>query len=447
MCEPGSVGLVSFHVLSLPSRPFNFILMNFRRHLLSLVSVLAASTAIARDPNMPCLLKAGDVVAIVGDSITEQKLYSKFIETYLLACSEQNDLTCYQLGWGGETAIAFLGRMDNDLMTLKPTVVTLCYGMNDGHYTTYDENIGNGYRDPLAKIVAKLKDANVRVVVGSPGVVDADTFKRIAPAIYNDNLARLGEIGHKIAEANGMRFATVHDTMLNAMVAAKAALGGGYPVAGGDGVHPGENGHLLMAQAFLNGLGCDGQIGKIEVDLANKAKASAGHEVISSDGGKVKLKSTRYPFCFHGGEKDANGTVSILPYTKFNEELNRFTLVVTGLNGAKAEVQWGKTKKTFTTEQLAAGVNLAAEFLDNPFAPAFDKIMTAVANKQSYETFLIKNTLNPLRRLPAQVPGDQEIAGAVDTIAAKLNAKEAELQKIVHEAKAPVLHEIVIKRL
>ena len=413
----------------------------FRSSLIAVTSLLALHTSRAEGP---CLIKSGDTVAIVGDSITEQKLYSKFIETYLLGCSDVGDVNCVQLGWGGETAGGFLLRMDNDLLTLKPNVVTLCYGMNDGRYVPFEPGIGKAYGDPLTTVVTKLKTAGARVVVGSPGVVDANTFKRIEPAVYNDNLGHLRDIAHKIADDNGMRFANVHDTMLASMTAAKAALGAGYPVAGGDGVHPGDNGHLLMAQAFLNGLGCDGQVAKIEVNLSGQTTVSAGHEVVSSSNGHIKLKSSRYPFCFHGGEKDASGTVSILPFTKFNDELNRFTLVVTGLSGAKADVQWGKNKKSFTKEQLAAGVNLAAEFIDNPFVPAFDKLMAAVAGKQGYETLMIKNTLNPLRRLPSQVPGDKDIEGAVNTIATKMLAKETEFQKTVHAAKVPVEHEIVI---
>lgn len=202
-----------------------------------------------------------------------------------------------------------------------------------------------------------------------------------------------------------------------------------------------------MAQAFLNGLGCKGDIAKIEVNLSGAAKASAGHQVVSAANGQVKLKSTRYPFCFHGSERDPSGTVSILPYTKFNDELNRFILVVTGLKSDKAEVQWGKDKKTFTRQQLEAGVNLASEFINNPFNAAFDKLSNAVANKQNFETLMIKNTLNPLRRLPSQIPGDKEIEGAVTTIASRLGAKEAELQKLVHATKVPVEHELVIKGL
>ncbi len=419
--------------------------MNTRPRLLALAGLLALSSLPAHAAAPACLLKPGDVVAIVGDSITEQKLYSKFIETYLLACSEVSDVTCYQLGWGGETAFGFLQRMDSDLMPLKPTLVTLCYGMNDGHYVAYDENIGKGYREPLSKVVGKLKAAKVRVVVGSPGAVDLNTFGRVGPTIYNDNLNHLGGIAKQIAESNGMRFTNVHETMVLAMKPAKDALGKNYAVCGPDGVHPGENGHLLMAEAFLNGIGCTGDIAKIEFDLAgSKATASAGHEVLSASGGHLKLKSTRYPFCFHGGPKDAGGTVSILPYTPFNKDLNRFTLVVKGIKTDKANVQWGKTTKTFTKKQLEDGINLAAEFIDNPFVPAFDKLLAAVGNQQNFETLMIKSTLNPLSRLPAQMKGDTELDGAIKTIDTRLKAKEAELQKAAHAAKVPVEHEVIV---
>jgi hypothetical protein len=40
-------------------------------------------------------------VAIVGDSITEQKLYSKYVECWLLACSGVPDVRVMQFGWGG----------------------------------------------------------------------------------------------------------------------------------------------------------------------------------------------------------------------------------------------------------------------------------------------------------------------------------------------------------
>ena len=71
------------------------------------------------------VLRKGDRVAIVGDSITEQKQYSRFMETYLLACVPELDLTMYQFGWSGERAPGFANRMENDFVPWNATVVNL----------------------------------------------------------------------------------------------------------------------------------------------------------------------------------------------------------------------------------------------------------------------------------------------------------------------------------
>src|SRR6185436_7649799 len=79
-------------------------------------------------------LRDGDLVAICGDSITEQKLYSVYIEDYLLMCQATPNLEAAQFGWSGEVSWGFLARMNNDVGPFKPTVATTCYGMNDGGY-------------------------------------------------------------------------------------------------------------------------------------------------------------------------------------------------------------------------------------------------------------------------------------------------------------------------
>ncbi len=49
------------------------------------------------------LLKKGDRLAICGDSITQQKMYSRIIETYLTVCTPELDITARQYGWSGRT--------------------------------------------------------------------------------------------------------------------------------------------------------------------------------------------------------------------------------------------------------------------------------------------------------------------------------------------------------
>ena len=108
------------------------------------------------------LLQPGDQLAIIGDSITEQKMYSRLIETYLTVCVPALKVTTRQYGWSGETAEGFLHRMTNDCLRFNPTVATLCYGMNDHKYRAYDEANGQWYSNNYAAVVSSLKNAGAR---------------------------------------------------------------------------------------------------------------------------------------------------------------------------------------------------------------------------------------------------------------------------------------------
>src|SRR3981189_1596742 len=122
-------------------------------------------------------LRANDIVAICGDSITEHRLYSAFVETYLLACQPVKNVHTHQFGLSGETSWEFVLRIDSDVLRFHPTVATTCYGMNDGGYGPVDLQRQASYRHATTQIVQKLKNAGVRViVVGSPGAVDSDSF-------------------------------------------------------------------------------------------------------------------------------------------------------------------------------------------------------------------------------------------------------------------------------
>src|SRR5215475_5584032 len=59
------------------------------------------------------LLQRGDRLAICGDSITEQKMYSRIMEDYLTMCVPELKITVRQYGWSGERAPGFLARMTN----------------------------------------------------------------------------------------------------------------------------------------------------------------------------------------------------------------------------------------------------------------------------------------------------------------------------------------------
>jgi lysophospholipase L1-like esterase len=393
------------------------------------------------------ILKKGDRVAIVGDSITAQKQYSKFMELYLLACVPDLELTMYQFGWSGERAPGFANRMENDFVGWQATVVTTCFGMNDGSYRPYTDAIGKAYENGTRRIQKRCKAMGARMIVGGPGPVDTTAWRANEPnadEYYNKNLGRLSEIAAGIAKENGFVYGNLHSQMMKIMADAKAGLGKEYPVCGRDGVHPGPNGHLVMAYAYLKAMGLDGNIGTITMDLNGRATATDGHQVVSSDGATVTIRSTRYPFCFTGKKNDPNGTVSILPYVPFNEELNRYRLVVENLSTATADVTWGKSTKMFTRTELETGINLADEFMNNPFSASFAALDRVVATKQIRETNTIKRTITNFRALLNDFPEDEELANALNVIRTKLFEQNALDAAKARAAVKPVTHTIKI---
>jgi hypothetical protein len=346
------------------------------------------------------LLQKGDRLAICGDSITEQKMYSRVMETYLTVCVPELGVTVRQYGWGGEKADGFWRRMTNDVLGFKPTIATTCYGMNDHAYRPYQNWIGWTYRSNQLGVVESFKDNGVRVVLGSPGCVGKRPWWGDTNATtdrLNQNLCTLRNIDIEIAEQQGTAFADVFWPMLVAGWEAQQKYGTNYAIAGGDGVHPGWAGSFVMAHAFLRAMGLDGEIGTYTVDLSSgNASASPGHEVVSAKKGEVQIKSTRYPFCATGDVKSDASIRSAMTLIPFNHELNRLTLKVNNASAQNYKVTWGSADKSYSAAQLAEGVNLAADFAVNPFSKAFDKVDAAVTAKQNYETHQIKDIFNAL---------------------------------------------------
>ncbi|WPJ96731.1 SGNH/GDSL hydrolase family protein [Coraliomargarita algicola] len=418
-------------------------LMNVSRVLLALVgSGLTVAAATRSEP----IFRPGDVWAICGDSITQQGVYSVFLESYLLACQPEPAVRAVQCGWGGMTAGRYAKLMEAGAQSFEPAIVTTCFGMNDGRYDYLNDEVAATYRQSLVEIVRRFKQSGVRrVVLGGPGVVDTFTFRNPKTAIsaeeYNQTLGQLSELAAEVAMEEGADFADVHTIMLDVMARAKQALGESYPVAGPtDGVHAGPNGHLIMAYAFLKALGCEGAIGTLELDLqSGRGSSTAGHRILSASSEGLEIESTRYPFCFVRGLGDRPDSVtSILPFLPFNQDLNRYVLKVSGLSAPSARVTWGSESKLFSSDQLEHGINLAAEFLENPFSAAFRKLDAAVSEKQRFEVFYLKqfvgqNQNELMQSQPETAPGLERAGRAlreVDDLLA--SSVRGQIMPVVH---------------
>lgn len=384
------------------------------------------------------VLRAGDRLAICGDSITEQKMYSRLMETYLTVCEPGLGVTVRQYGWSGETAAGFLRRLTNDVLRFQPTVATTCYGMNDHRYRPYTEEIGRAYWESSQGIVRAFKAQGVRVIQGSPGTVGKmPSWVQTAQGTVNDlnlSLLELRNSGVRLAAEEGVGFADVFLPMLVGGHRAQREHGTEFMIAGKDGVHPGWAGQAVMAFAFLQALGLEGDLGTITLDARRgQAEATGGHEVLSSTATTVALQSRRYPFCATG-ESNQDGSVRAgFALVGFDAALNRLTLRVRGA-AARTRVTWGTESRSYAGEDLERGINLAADFTVNPFGEAFRRVDEAVGRKQAYETRQVKELFH----------GPEGRADMEATVALTEKVR-GPLVEAVRRAFQPVRHELRVE--
>jgi lysophospholipase L1-like esterase len=407
------------------------------------------------------ILKKGDRLAICGDSITEQKMYSRLVEDYLTMCVPQLQITVRQYGWSGEKVPGFLARMTNDCLRFQPTVATTAYGMNDFEYRPYEDRIGQAYETNSLKMVESLKAHGVRVILGAPSDVSKMPFwVKSASGTVDDldlSLCQLRNIDIQLAKKEKVGFADVFWPMLVANFEGRQRYGTNYAIPGNDGVHPHWAGHTLMAYAYLKAMGLDGNIGTFIVDLKrNKIKVSKGHQVVSAKPGEYEIESSRYPFCPCAPEGLAaasypvcgqdnldsdNSIQSGMTWVPFNQELNRLMLIVKNGSASQYQITWGDESKSFSAEQLAKGINLAAEFPANPFSAAFAKVDAAIAAKQTFET---KEMKDMFRDTGIAHPNMAQIAAHTDQIVGETEKGHDSLIAAVKAAFVPVTYEIKI---
>lgn len=422
-------------------------------------SVFAKFQPIKAPEYSKLILKKGDRLAICGDSITEQRMYSRIIEDYLTMCAPELKISVRQYGWSGEKAWQFLSRMTNDCLRFQPTIATTCYGMNDFEYRPYDDSVGRAYYTNSLDVVDAFKAHDVRVILGSPGCVSKVPWWQKSSYTLEDlnlSLCEFRNIDIGIAKAERARFADVFWPMLTGDFTGKQQYGTNYAIPGRDGVHPYWAGHLIMAYAYLNAMGLNGDIGTFTVDMKrNHIKVSNGHKVISVEPGAFTIESSRYPFCACEplglaaasypicGQDSVSTNDSIrsgMTLVPFNERLNRLMLFVKNPTAPSYRVSWGDVSKTFTSEQLAAGVNLAVEFPENPFNAAFAKVDSAIADKQAFETKEIKDMFHGNGN-----PSGAALVAQSDGLVGKAEEERDGLVAAVRAAFVPVRYVIKIE--
>src|SRR5437764_2249376 len=166
-------------------------------------------------------LKSGDRVVFYGDSITDQRLYTTFVETYAVTRFPRLNLSFVHSGWGGDRVTGGGGgpidvRLERDVEAYKPTVVTIMLGMNDASYREFRDPIFKTYADGYRHIVEKLRAdlPGVRLTLIKPSPYDDVTRKPTFEGGYNAVLIRYGDFVRSLAQYSGSDFADLNTSVV-----------------------------------------------------------------------------------------------------------------------------------------------------------------------------------------------------------------------------------------
>lgn len=327
--------------------------------------------------------KDGDKVVMIGDSITEQHLYSNYVEMWTVTRFPGWKLTFRNVGIGGDRSPGGNNRFARDVLSHKPTAMTVDFGMNDGSYRAFGDDTFKPYMDGLQGIANQAKAANIRVAWITPQPLDNSEQGPTALTGYNQTLEKFSAGVQVTAGKNGGLFVDQFHPYLAVLDGARAKGPKYERITAGDAVHPGPPGQALMAASILKGLSFPTLVSSAELDATGKVGAVQNCKVegaVAKDGG---LTFTRLDGALPFFPADA---VSILSSAPILEELNDYRLKVTGLAVGKYDILVGGKKiATLTSEQLAAGANLAAGALtEGPIADQVKAVRAAVEAKNRF---------------------------------------------------------------
>ena len=222
---------------------------------------LAGTFLYAHSARADFLLKPNDRVVFYGDSITEFHNYTRPFQDYVYARYPERNIRFYNAGWSGDQASGGLNRLGRDVFPLQPTVVTLCFGMNDGGYSRLNDQMLTNYRNNMDGIVKALTAKNIRVVVFSPPPVDYDrqpgwvAKDQLKTVEYNKTLEAFADADKEIAQKYGATYIDIIHPILDAWADFKIKNPGSSMLP--DAVHPDENGGIVMGGAMLVGMGAE----------------------------------------------------------------------------------------------------------------------------------------------------------------------------------------------
>lgn len=212
--------------------------------MMALVAMLSMTATAA---HADILVKSGEKVAFLGDSITAQGWANAHGYVRLAVAGLETSgvkIVPVPAGVGGHKSSDMLARLKRDVLDKKPGWVTVSCGMNDVIHGAKGVPLDQ-YKTNMAEIVGQCQAAGIKVILFTTtlaGKYDSPDSKKLGE--YSDYLRELARQKNCVLVDMYSAFQEIAKTAdtLHGLT--------------GDGVHMTPEGNILMARTLLKALGC-----------------------------------------------------------------------------------------------------------------------------------------------------------------------------------------------
>lgn len=329
----------------------------------------------------------------LGDSITHFGYCEYYLQLFENLRHPGSAVRYVNAGYSGGTVGTGLNRLPLETDRIRPDRAFVMFGMNDVRWTDYVTNAVMSaerrqaadkalatYRADLPKLVDRILASGVRdltLVTPTPYDEYSTVLGPRRKFVNEYGLSLAAESVRRLAAEKGLKVVDLHAALSDACRANPEKK-----LCGGDSVHPGKTGHLLMASVYWRTLGYDRPVAAVTLDASGTVIRVENAEVsdVSATASALAFDYTPgalpFPDCPEYGEVKA-----INPdFARFNRE----PLVVVGLKAGDWELLVdGRKLGTFSSEILSRGVNLAE--LDTPNRRQATKAMEAAYRLHDFD--------------------------------------------------------------
>ncbi len=214
-------------------------------------------------------IQSGESIVFLGDSITRNGWNHS--DGYIRMCEvafkwNKLDVQLYPAGIGGHKSPDMLARLEKDVLSKKPTWMTLSCGVNDVWHQFYNPSNGvllPDYKKNMTEIVDRAQAVGIKVIIMAATMISEEATDK-----KNQALVPYNEFLRELAKEKGCPFIDLNTEMQKCVADFRAKTGSKSNFMTADGVHVNFHGNRMMALMLLkDGFGFTQE----ELDLAERA--------------------------------------------------------------------------------------------------------------------------------------------------------------------------------